>query len=153
MPACNSCQMKYRMLGPAKTIAEIQWDKNQANGHYELFDNKAAKPNSLAQRHLLTGPRKIRTYDQWVMSFGVLLCFQERWISKVKEHRPPMKNSKSNTKSPIATNFFWGILVTTYQPSFVAYLNSFSALRCNHNGHRESTYVMVNRSKSRKVLQ
>ena len=29
---------------------------------------------------------------------------------------------------------------------FVAYLNSFSASRYNYNGHRESAYVMVNRS-------
>ncbi len=62
------------------------------------------------------------------------------------EYRSPMKNSKSNTKISVAKDFFWGILVTTYQPTFIAYLNSFSASRCNHNEHRESTYVMVNRS-------
>jgi hypothetical protein len=36
------------------------------------------------------------------------------------------------------------------QPAFVAYLNSFSTSRCNHKGHRESAYVMVNRRKDRK---
>jgi len=36
----------------------------------------------------------------------------------------------------------------TYQPTFMAYLNSFSASRCNHKGHRESAYVMVNRRKT-----
>jgi hypothetical protein len=59
-----------------------------------------------------------------------------------------MKSSKSNSKILVATNFFCGIFVTTYQPTFVAYLNSFSALQYNHNGHRESTYVMVNRTKT-----
>lgn len=32
----------------------------------------------------------------------------------------------------------------TYQPSFTAYLNSFSASRCNHNGYHQSAYVMAN---------
>ena len=59
------------------------------------------------------------------------------------EQRTPMKSSKSNNKIPVATNFFWGILVTTYKLSVVACLNSFSASRCNDNGHRESAYVMV----------
>ena len=59
-----------------------------------------------------------------------------------------MKSSKPDNKLSIATNFFWGIHVTTYQPTFVAYLNSFSASRCNHNRHRESAHVMVNRSKT-----
>jgi len=27
IPACNFCQTKYRTLGPAKSIAEIQWEK------------------------------------------------------------------------------------------------------------------------------
>ena len=31
----------------------------------------------------------------------------------------------------------------TYQPMFVAYLNSFSALRYNYNGHRESYYCNI----------
>jgi len=48
-------------------------------------------------------------------------------------------------KSPVAT-FFLRHPVTIYQPTFAGYLNSFSASRYNHNGHRESTYVMVNRS-------
>ena len=48
----------------------------------------------------------------------------------MKRVRPPMKSSKSNNKIPAATNFFWGIHVTTYQPRFVAYLNSFSTARC-----------------------
>ncbi len=55
-----------------------------------------------------------------------------------------MKNSKSNNKISVATIFFEASWLR-YQPTFIAYLNSFSASRYNHNGHRESTYVMVNR--------
>jgi len=36
----------------------------------------------------------------------------------------------------------------TFEPAFVAYLNSFPASRYNHKGHRESAYVMVNRRKT-----
>ena len=51
----------------------------------------------------------------------------------------PMKSSKSNTKIPVATIFFWGILVTIYQPTFTAYLNSSSASRNNCNRHRKGS--------------
>ena len=47
-----------------------------------------------------------------------------------------MKNSKSNDKISVTT-FFRGILVTTYQPSFIAYLDSFLASRYNYYGHPE----------------
>ncbi len=56
-----------------------------------------------------------------------------------------MKSSKSNTKISVAAIFFLRHPLTIYQPTFTAYLNSFSASRYNYNGHRESAHVMVNR--------